>query len=358
MNNKTEKLKLEDFGYNTFFESNRKIMELTEYSIARVVAERRGAYMVKNLSGEYLTKITGKQRFNATKREDFPAVGDWVSITELDKENATIHKILPRKTILRKKYSDKQEIQVIAANVDIAFIVESVDRDFSLNRFERYCMLVNEGGVKPTIVLNKVDLISETELKMKLNEIKNRFNDIDVISTSTITDQGLDDLANYIVSGKTYCFLGSSGVGKSSLINKLLRKDTIKIGGISGYSNRGKHTTTGRDMYFLKNGGIVIDNPGMREVGMADVSGDIGDMFEELMTLSEKCKYADCTHMHEPGCAVLEAVKDKKLDENKYSNYIKLKKETDFFELTKLEKRRGNRKFGKFVKNSLKQSKK
>jgi len=358
MTNEIEIFTLEDLGYSAFFKSSRLDLNLTEYPIARVIAEYKEAYRVKNSTGEYLAKITGKQIFNATKKEDYPAVGDWVAITELDKERAIIHNILSRKTILKKKYNDKQKIQVIATNIDIAFIIESVDRDYSLNRFERYLVLAKEGKIKPTIILNKTDLISETDLNLKINQIKKRFNNIDIISTSTITKNGINKLENYTKKGKTYCFLGSSGVGKSSLINRLLKKDDIKTKEINKSTGRGKHTTTTREMYFLKNGGIVIDNPGTREVGIANANIGVEDVFDEINNLSSNCKYSDCTHTHEPNCAVLKAIEDKQLDEDKYRNYIKLKKETEYYEMNDFEKRAKDRKFGRFVKKSLDQIKK
>jgi ribosome biogenesis GTPase len=357
MNNEPRKIELEDLGYNAFFESNRKAVGLTGYAIARIIAEYKETYRVKNTNGEYLAKITGRQRFNASRREDYPAVGDWVAITELDKEKATIHRILPRATTLKKKHTGKQETQVIAANVDVAFIIGSVDRDYNLNRFERYLVLAHEGGVKPVIILNKIDLISEAEIISKMNEIKDRFNDLDVILTSVMLEQEIDTLMHYIVKGNTYCFLGSSGVGKSSLINKLLGSDIIKTMEISSHAGRGKHTTTSRELYLIRNGGIVIDNPGMREVGIADTSEGIKEVFREIAVLSKQCKYVDCTHTHEPGCAVLDSIKDEKLDEEKYANYIRLEKENAYYRMTDLEKRRKDRTFGKFVKNTLKQLK-
>ena len=350
-------IKIEDLGYEVFFESNRKKLELGGFSVARVIVEHKGAYRVQNTGGEYLAEITGKQMFNALSREDYPAVGDWVAITELDKERAVIHKVLPRRTTIKRKYSGKNETQIIATNIDVAFVIESVGRDYSLNRFERYFAIVNDGGIRPAIILNKIDLISKEELDSKLNQIRNRFSDIDIFPTSTITDEGLDEFKTYMVRRKTYCFLGSSGVGKSSLINKLIGENIIKIENISLRTGRGKHATTSREMYFLKNGGIVIDNPGMREVGMTDTSIGIDSLFDEITVLARKCKYVDCTHTHEPGCEVLSALKAGELDEGKYSNYISLKKEAEYYKMTELEKREKGRQFGKFIKKAKKQLK-
>jgi ribosome biogenesis GTPase len=358
MINEVTKIKYEDLGYDDFFESGRKSLGLIEYSIARVISEHKESYKIKDINSEYLAKITGRQVFNATKREDYPAVGDWVAITMADKETAIIHAILPRKTILSKKYNNKQEVQVIATNIDVAFIIESVGRDYNLNRFERYLILINEAKIKPTIILNKIDLILEEELNLKINQIKERFSDVDIIITSIITEQGLNELVNYIEKGKTYCFLGSSGVGKSSLINKLLGKNEIKTKEINNLTGRGTHTTTTREMYFLENGGIVIDNPGTREVGITAANTGIENIFDEIIALSNDCKYANCTHTHETGCAVLKAVETKRLDEDKYLNYIKLKKESEYYEMTDVERRGKNRKFGQFVKRSLGQLKK
>lgn len=305
-----------------------------------------------------MAKVTGKQMFDAQSREDFPAVGDWVIIDELPENQAVIKEILPRRGVIKRKYSGKEAIQIIATNIDIAFVIESVDRDFNLNRFERYFAIARDGGVKPAIILNKIDLISKEELDEKLSQIKNRFPDVDVIFTSVIKNEGLDELKNYIKEGKTYCFLGSSGVGKSSLINKLLGKDAIKIEDISTYSGRGKHITTSRQMYFLENDGIVIDNPGMREVGVADAREGVESLFDEISSLAQKCKYKDCTHTHEAGCEVLSAVKSGEIDKDKYSNYLNLKKESEYYKMSEIEKREKDRDFGKFLKTAKKQFKK
>ncbi len=345
-----KKIILTDLGYDDFFESEKKKSGLIKYPEARVIAEYKEAYRVKSTDGEYLAKITGKQMFEAQKREDYPAVGDWVIIDELPDKKAVIRATLPRRTILKKQYSDKQDTQIIATNIDIAFIVESLDRDYNLNRFERFLVLAIEGRIKPIIVLNKTDLIPKIELESRIIQIKNRFNNIEIITSSIVKEQGLSDISNHIIKGKTYCFLGSSGVGKSSLINKLLGKDEIKTREINIDTERGRHTTTTREMYFLENGGIVIDNPGTREVGIADSDVGLENVFDEISNLSLKCRFANCTHMHEPGCAVLKAVEQKELDEGKYLNFLKLKKESEFYKMNEVEKREKDRKFGKFIK--------
>ncbi|MDD4531260.1 MAG: ribosome small subunit-dependent GTPase A [Candidatus Pacebacteria bacterium] len=357
---KENDFKIEDLGYDQFFESKR----LDGFSVARVASEHRGLYEVVNQNGRFLAKITGKQMFDASSREDYPAVGDWVMITELGENQAVINGILPRKTVIKRKYGDKNragnkgDVQVIGTNIDVAFVVESVDSDYSLNRFERYFAILKDQGIVPVIILNKTDLVPGEQLETMISEVKERFDDVDVISTSVFNDAGLDQLRMYIEKGKTYCFLGSSGVGKSSLINKLIGEDAIKTGEISGYSGKGKHTTTSREMYFLKSGGIVIDNPGIREVGVADVSSGIEDLFEDIIELGKGCRYNDCTHVSEPGCVVLEAVKEGKIDEERYNNYINIKKESDYYEMSDLEKREKDRNFGKFIKRAKEDLKK
>lgn len=356
-------MKIEDLGYGPFFEEQRNRLGFGAFPVARVISEHRGAYGVKTTDGEYLAHVTGNRIFNASSREDYPAIGDWVAITELQGDRAVIRGILPRLTIIKRKHGDrnrdgdKDKIQIIAANIDVAFVVESVDRDYNLNRFERYFAIAENGGVKPAIILNKIDLLSEEKLGGTLAELKKRFPDIDVIPTSTVNNAGLDDLKQYITKGRTHCFLGSSGVGKSSLINTLLGGNTIKTGDISTYSGRGKHVTTARQMYFLENGGIVIDNPGMREVGMTDTSEGVDGFFDAITRLARGCKYADCTHVHESGCKVLDAVQSGKLDEKQYANYIGLKKEAEYHELSGAERREKDRQFGKFIKSAKKELK-
>ncbi|MFA6494901.1 MAG: ribosome small subunit-dependent GTPase A [Candidatus Paceibacterota bacterium] len=347
-------MKVEDLGYSAFFETNRNKLGLGDFAMARVIAEFKEAYRIKDADGEYPAKITGKRMFEASSREDYPAVGDWVAIAKADDDLAVIHGILPRATVIKRKYGDK--VQIIAANVDVAFVVESVDRDYNLNRFERYFAIAQSGGVRPAIVLNKVDLLSREESDERRSQLESRFPGVDILFTSVVQNEGLDELRNYIATGKTYCFLGSSGVGKSSLINKLLgnppANEAIRTDDISSYSGRGKHVTTGRQMYVLTHGGIVIDNPGMRQVGMGDASGGIDAFFDQITVLAKKCRYVDCTHAHEPGCEVTKAVASGKLDKEKYANYVNLKKEAKYCEMDDVEKRVKDRQFGKFLKKA------
>ena len=321
---------------------------------ARIIAEHKGSYVAKSEDVNYLCRVTGKHIYSASSREDYPAVGDWVTISKIDKEKAIIDEILPRKTIIKRKSSGKNQTQIIATNIDVAFIVESVDRDYNLNRFERYLSIIGDENIEPKIILNKIDLIPQKELDFKLSQTKERIGNIDIYLTSTVTNEGLNQLKTNILKGKTYCFLGSSGVGKSSLINKLIGQNIIKTKGIGFQTGRGKHTTTNREMYFIENGGIVIDNPGMREVGMLNTDIGIDNSFDEIVELSKKCKYNNCTHSHEPDCEVLSALNSGDLDEDKYSNYTNLKKEVEHYNMTELEKREKNRDFGKFIKNTKK----
>lgn len=353
---------IQDIGYDDFFESNRKKIGL-EGLPARVTAEHRGSYEVINEKGVFSAKITGKLIFDAVGREDYPVVGDWVLISEPEAGQVLIQSILPRKTIIRRRSGDKNragektEVQIIGANIDKAFVVEAIGRDYNLNRFERYFALAGEGGVDCAIILNKIDLISGDELDAKLAELKSRFKDIEIIPTSVISKDGLDALSSHISPGRTYCFLGSSGIGKSSLINKLIGDNSIKTGKISSLSGRGRHVTTARQMYFLKNGGMVIDNPGMREVGMTDADAGIEKFFDEIIALAGNCKYADCAHISEPDCAVLAALTSGELDGDKYQNYVNLKKEAEYYGMSSLERREKARSFGKFVKSAKKELK-
>jgi len=356
----SNELKIEDLCYNSFFDADRKTMGFDVADLARVISEHKGSYIVKNAEGEYSAEVTGKSIFLSASREDYPVTGDWVAINKLDAGKAIITGILPRQSVLRRKYGDENKrgdkagIQLIAANIDTAFVVESVGRDESLNRFERYLSIIKGSGIVPAVILNKIDLISDQELKDKKHILEKRFPEAKIIFASTYLPDGTKQLADNILAGKTYCFLGSSGVGKSSLINGLIGHKAAKTGHISEYSGKGKHVTTSRQMYFLDNGGILIDNPGIREVGIVGTKNDLDMVFNEISTISSGCKFRNCTHTNEPGCKVLLALDANSLDRDQYENYINLCAEVDFSEMTSLKRHEKERSFGKFMKNAKK----
>ncbi len=358
MNRNKGEIKLEDLGYSDFFEECRKVNPDKDLLPARIVAEHKESYVLRNEINEFSATVTGKMMFTASSRQDYPAVGDWVLMSFPEGENAIIHEILPRKSVLKRKSITSPDAQIIAANIDFAFIVQSPDRDYSLNRMERYFSIAESGNVKPAIVLNKTDLISEPELEFKRNELESRFPDARLFQTSIVTGKGVEDFVNFIEKGHTYCFMGSSGVGKSSLINILIGKDVIKTGEISSRTNRGKHVTTHRQLFVLKNGGLVIDNPGLREIGLIDAERGIANVFEDIAAFSESCQFSNCSHIHEPGCAVLLAVREGKLDEERYANFVNLVRENEYHSMSKLEMREKDRKFGKMIKQFKKHKKK
>ncbi len=317
---------------------------------ARIISQHRGKYRVLCEGKEIWADVTGKIIYAATSQHDYPVVGDLVNILELDSDNATIESIIPRKSLIKRKAAGKDEMQPIAANVDNAFIVQAIGHDFNLNRLERYLAIVQVDNIEPAIILNKIDLIEKEELDNMIAVIKERFKDILVLTTSASKEFGTEALLNSLKKDRVYCFIGSSGVGKSSIINRLLSKDLLETKEISFSTNKGKHTTTHRELFVLKNGSMVIDNPGMREVGIADSGQVVEDVFRDISILTKECKFTDCSHQHEKKCAVLEAVSLGKLSEEHYSNYIKLKKEADFYAMTKLEKRQKDHTFGKMIK--------
>lgn len=343
---------LQRLGYDDIFDAQRISLGATIDQIARVTAEHKGVYEVTGLAGAYRAAVTGNRMLNARSRDDYPAVGDWVVVQNGPEGVKIIADILPRRTTLHKKRGGGNEPQLIAANVDVALIVESTDRDYSLNRFERYLVLAKEGGVKPVIILNKSDLYTPDGLAASVAAIKERFGDVDVLTTSVVASGGLQQLADCIQAGLTYCFMGSSGAGKSSLINKLLQQDSIATTEISEKTGRGMHTTTARQLYVMGNGGIIIDNPGSREVGVAGAGTGVTEVFDDIEVIVKNCRFANCGHGNEPGCALQQALKTGAIDAARYASYQKLQKETEYQRLTAYSKRQKDKKFSKFIKKS------
>jgi ribosome biogenesis GTPase len=348
-----------DLGFTNEIALYLKENNLTDFSIGRVTQEHRERYTVSTGEHEYYAEITGNLRFAASSRADFPAVGDWVTMTIYDADLAIIHSIFPRKSILERqtigKYGEKQ---IISTNIDVAFIVQSINNNFNVNRLERYLSICYSAGIEPVLVISKIDLSSETDINLALKSLETRDRKIIHILLSNITHQGIEQILSFMQKGKTYCVVGSSGVGKSTLINNLLEKNILKTGEISKSTNKGRHITDHRELFVLGNGGIIIDTPGMRELGMTENIDGIKTTFQEIYELSLKCKLPDCKHISEKGCAVLTALNDGLIDPDSLENFRKLRKEQERFQTTIAEKHRKERAFGKIVKNYKKDMRK
>jgi len=346
---------LADLGHTVALENYRVEHNLVNFEIARVTTEHKERYVVKNDEGDFEAELIGNLRFTATERSDFPAVGDWVAISEYDTGKALIHHVFPRTSIVERQAIGKHgEKQIIATNIDVGFIVQAVNRDFNINRLERYATICNTSKITPIIVLTKIDLVSKTELASMFQNISDRIKSLTVIPISNTTFEGLALLKSHIKKGKTYCLLGSSGVGKSTLLNSISDKELMKTGAISDRIDRGKHITTHRELIVLETGGIIIDNPGMREVGITNSQDGVALTFEEIIELSQNCRFSDCTHVRQMGCSILEALENKKLDANLYDNYLRLEREKTFFESSQQDKKRKDKNLGKLIKSAQK----
>lgn len=351
---------LQDIGFDNWHASHTQNIANQAFLPARVTQVNKDNYLIRNENNEIKAEITGKLLFNIDSGTSMPAVGDWVLVQYFDDETlAIIHEILPRKSILKRKASGKNvDFQVLAANIDTAFIVQSLDSNFNLRRLERYLVMTNESKIKPVVLLSKSDLIDETKLQNNINEIKNINPNLEIKTFSNITSKGLDSIVNILIKKKTYCLLGSSGVGKTSLLNKLIGEQKYEVNEIREKDDRGRHTTTRRQLIFLENGSMIIDTPGLRELGIFDMEEGISETFDEISNISKECLFTDCTHTHEKGCAVKQAIEDNLIDEDRYNNYLKIQKESAFYEMSYLEKRQKDKEFGKMVKRITKDLKK
>jgi len=352
-------MKLEDLGYNDKLEQLRIAENLKDFEIGRVISEHKERYTVRTENGELEAEITGNLRFSSKGREDFPAVGDWVALTIYDSDFSVIHSILPRSSVISRQAVGRYgEIQIIATNIDYALLVQAADRDFNINRLERYLTICNSSRVNPIIVLTKTDLIDEHLTFEILEKIKARVKNVPIFAISNISQDGYADITAVIEKGKTYCMLGSSGVGKSTLLNNLSGRSVMQTGTISHSTNKGRHVTSHRELIILENGGILIDNPGMREVGIVDSSGGLEITFDLIIQLSKNCRFKDCTHTSETGCAVIEAIEKGKINRDSYENYMRMEREKEYFESSVAERRKKDKDFGKMLKNYKKDVKK
>jgi ribosome biogenesis GTPase len=333
----------------TFYIKNNN---LSDFAIGRVTQEHRERYIVSTGENEYDAEITGNLRFSANSRADFPSVGDWVTMSIYDSDLAIIHKILPRKSVLERQAVGKfGEKQIISTNIDVAFIIQSIDNNFSINRLERYLTICYSSNIEPVLVISKIDLSTENDILNVKKMLEIRDKKVKYILLSNLTQQGLDQILDILQKGKTYCVVGSSGVGKSSLINNLLKKNILKTGLISESTNKGRHITDHRELFVLENGGIIIDTPGMRELGMTDNIEGIKTTFQEIFDLSLKCKFSDCKHIDETGCAVIEALNSGTINKDSLYNFTKIQSEQQRFQTTIVEKHMKDKAFGKMIKN-------
>jgi ribosome biogenesis GTPase len=348
-------MKLRDLGFDGGFEQRSAALLQPGHSLARVTAVDRGAFLIRNQDGETYAEIAGKFRFAVEAAMDLPCVGDWVCVQCHGSGGpAIIHSVVPRKTFLRRKSPGTTvDFQMIAANINIAFIVQACGFDFNLARLDRYLVMANEGSIEPWIILTKTDLISPEQLDQAIMQVKQISVSTKILALSNTTGVGLQAFRTLLVSGQTYCLLGSSGVGKTTLVNRLIGRDAFDTRAVSG-TGEGVHTTARRQLLLLDNGSMLIDTPGMRELGLLSASEGVDDTFAEIRDHSGECRFANCTHTEEPGCAVLHAVENGVLCKDRYQSYLKLKKESEFHNLSYVEKRRKDRSFGRFIKSAKK----
>lgn len=351
-------MELYELGYNQRIDQLLREEHFEGFTLGRVAAEHKERYVVYSEEGTHTAEITGNLRFSAESRSDFPTVGDWVKLSVYDDETAIIVKVLPRFSLLERQAIGKSgEKQPIASNVDAAFIMQAVGHDYNLNRLERYLAICNASSIKAIVLLSKIDLIPDNELQVLIASINKRQSDVTVLALSNETSAGYDELYHHLSPGNTYCILGSSGVGKSSLSNNLLHSKKMEVNEISGSTSKGKHTTSHRELLILPQGAVLIDTPGMRELGLASESGGIDETFDQINKLSDTCKFGDCTHTEEAGCAVLEALKSGALDRELFNNFHKLKREQAHFSRSIHEKRAKDKKMGKLYKSIIQEKK-
>jgi ribosome biogenesis GTPase / thiamine phosphate phosphatase len=353
-------MELANLGFDGWFEKKRSESQRPELAVARVTRVDRERYLVRNEEREAQAELAGKLRFCADSSEGLPCVGDWVSVQYYNDDTlAIIHELLPRKSFLRRKSAGRGiDYQMIAANIDTAFIMQSCDLDFNLRRMERYLVMAADGRVEPMILLSKSDLVSAEDLEKKILEIRRVRIDTRIAAFSSKTGAGLDQVRLALEKGKTHCLLGSSGVGKTTLLNHLLGSERFETNPVREKDGRGRHTTARRQLTVLDTGALLIDTPGMRELGLIADGATVDDSFSDIRELSRNCPFGDCTHTRETGCAVLAAVESGALTEERYRSYLKLMNESTFHQMSYAERRKRDRQFGKMIKTAKKQMRK
>jgi ribosome biogenesis GTPase / thiamine phosphate phosphatase len=352
-------MNIKKLGFDKWFSDQTDSEKPAEYETARVTAVNKDSFQIRNREKDVWAEMTGKMLFNADSPAEFPTVGDWVYAQFYDNESfAVIHEIIPRKSLLKRKTAGKKtEYQLIAANIDTAFIVQSFGLDYNLRRLERYLVMVNEGNIQPVALLSKSDLSTEDERNQKIAGIQTLMPDIQIVEFSNINHHGINRIKEMLIPEKTFCLLGSSGTGKTTLLNNLTDGDVFETNAVRKKNGKGKHTTTRRQLIRLKNGAMMIDTPGMREIGNIAVSTGINETFNEIDALSEQCLYHNCSHTNEKGCAIRQGLKDGSISEGRYLNFVKMNKETAHNEMSYFEKRRKDKNFAKLCKSVMKNKK-
>ena len=313
----------ERFGWSPFFEHQAASLQRPDLRFARIVEEQRGLYRIAG-DADGWAEVSGRFRHEAASAADFPAVGDWVGV-----DAGIIHLRLERRgTVSRAAAGRAVQEQVVAANVDTIFLVTALAQDLNTRRLERYLTMVWDAGAVPVVVLNKADLCEDPASVSE--SVRARLPMIDVVTVSAIEDARLDVLAPYLEPAQTVALLGSSGVGKSTLVNRLLGSETLRVGAISDADGKGRHTTTARQLVELPGGALLIDTPGMRELQPWGGESAVAAAFDDVVTLAADCRFADCAHGGEPGCAVREAVKAGRLDPDRLENFQRLGREAAY----------------------------
>jgi ribosome biogenesis GTPase / thiamine phosphate phosphatase len=323
-------LQLTDLGWNSFFENQFEQYRNQNYSPMRIIRENREKYIAYSEAGELICEISGKYRFDTISKANFPTAGDWVAgAVRTGEMKATIHALLSRKSVFSRKVAGQiTDEQVVAANIDTIFIVTGLDLNYNLRRIERYLAMAWNSGATPVIILNKSDLCPEAEIRK--SEVESIAFGVDIYTLSATQNIGIEFLNKYIRPGETVAFLGSSGVGKSTIINSLLGTNKLKVNEVSDLGSRGRHTTTYRELILLPNGGIVVDTPGMRELQVWGDEEALKQVFDDIEELASNCRFSNCNHENEPGCAILEAVNNGTLDPGRLESFYKLKKEFSY----------------------------
>ena len=350
---------IEKLGFDNWFQENVDPESLEDLEIARVIAVHKDSYTITNGETDVFAELIGRILYSASSPIDYPSVGDWVLAKFYDENTfSIIHRIIKRKSLLKRKTPGKKvDFQLIAANIDAAFIVQSLDDNFNLRRLERYLVMINESNIRPIVLLSKSDLITSEEVTSRIGDIHKIMPRLLVQPFSNENESGLKNVRDLLTAGQTYCLLGSSGVGKTTLLNNLIGESVFKTKTVREKDSKGRHATTHRQLIKLESGAMVIDTPGMRELGNFSVDSGLDETFDEIVELSKQCQFNDCTHSIEKGCAVLHAVERGKLSEKRYQNYIKMSKESAFNEMSYLEKRKKDKQFGKYIKTVMKHKK-